>query len=112
MKIDILTLFPEICRAPLNESIMKRAQENKILDLRLHNLRHWTTAKQHVVDDAPIGGGERSATSSTRQTIGARTRCSKCRSTGGRLNLAAGKARNYCCLEVMLRSPHGEKRRH
>ena len=58
MKIDILTLFPEICRAPLNESIMKRAQENKILDLRIDNLRHWTTDKHHVVDDAPFGGGQ------------------------------------------------------
>ena len=58
MKIDILTLFPEICRAPLNESIMKRAQENKIVDLRIHNLRDWTTDKHHVVDDAPFGGGQ------------------------------------------------------
>jgi len=58
MKIDILTLFPEICRAPLNESIMKRAQENKIVDLRIYNLRHWTTDKHHVVDDAPFGGGQ------------------------------------------------------
>ena len=58
MKIDILTLFPEICRAPLNESIMKRAQENKIVDLRVHNLRDWTTDKHHVVDDAPFGGGQ------------------------------------------------------
>lgn len=58
MKIDILTLFPEICRAPLSESIMKRAQENKIADLRVHNLRDWTTDKHHVVDDAPFGGGQ------------------------------------------------------
>jgi len=58
MKIDILTLFPEICRAPLNESMMKRAQENKIVDLRIHNLREWTTDKHHVVDDAPFGGGQ------------------------------------------------------
>jgi tRNA (guanine37-N1)-methyltransferase len=58
MKIDILTLFPEICRVPLNESIMKRAQENKLLDLRIHNLRDWTTDKHHVVDDAPFGGGQ------------------------------------------------------
>src|SRR2546430_13104102 len=36
MQIDILTLFPEICRAPLSESMMKRAQENKIVDLRIH----------------------------------------------------------------------------
>ena len=58
MRIDIVTLFPEICRAPLNESIMKRAQENRIVDLHIHNLRDWTTDKHHVVDDAPFGGGQ------------------------------------------------------
>jgi len=58
MKIDILTLFPEICRAPLSESMMKRAQENGIVDLRIHNLRDWTKDKHHVVDDAPFGGGQ------------------------------------------------------
>src|ERR1700682_2613408 len=58
MKIDILTLFPEICRAPLGESMMKRAQENKIVDLRIHNLRDWTQDRHHVVDDAPFGGGQ------------------------------------------------------
>jgi tRNA (guanine37-N1)-methyltransferase len=58
MKIDILTLFPDICRAPLGESIMKRAQENGIVDLQIHNLRDWTTDKHHIVDDAPFGGGQ------------------------------------------------------
>jgi len=58
LKIDILTLFPEICRAPLSESIMKRAQENKIVDLRIHNLRDWTKDKHRIVDDAPFGGGQ------------------------------------------------------
>jgi tRNA (guanine37-N1)-methyltransferase len=58
MRIDILTLFPEICRAPLNESMMKRAQENGALELHIHNLRDWTTDKHHVVDDAPFGGGQ------------------------------------------------------
>jgi tRNA (guanine37-N1)-methyltransferase len=58
MKIDILTLFPEICRAPLSESMMKRAQENKIVDLQIHNLRDWTTDKHHIVDDTPFGGGQ------------------------------------------------------
>ena len=58
MKIDILTLFPEICRAPLSESMMKRAQESKIVDLRIHNLRDWTKDKHHIVDDAPFGGGQ------------------------------------------------------
>jgi tRNA (guanine37-N1)-methyltransferase len=58
MRIDILTLFPEICRAPLNESMMKRAQECGALELRIHNLRDWTTDKHHIVDDAPFGGGQ------------------------------------------------------
>ncbi len=58
MKIDILTLFPEICRAPLSESIMKRAQKNGIVDLRVHNLRDWARDKHHIVDDAPFGGGQ------------------------------------------------------
>jgi tRNA (guanine37-N1)-methyltransferase len=58
MRIDIVTLFPEICRAPLGESMMKRAQEKRIVDLHIHNLRDWTTDKHHVVDDAPFGGGQ------------------------------------------------------
>lgn len=58
MRIDIVTLFPEICRAPLNESIMKHAQKNGIADLYIHNLRDWTTDKHHVADDAPFGGGQ------------------------------------------------------
>jgi tRNA (guanine37-N1)-methyltransferase len=57
MRIDILTLFPDICRAPLNESMMKRAQESGALELQIHNLRDWTTDKHHVVDDSPFGGG-------------------------------------------------------
>ena len=58
MRIDILTLFPEVCRAPLHESMMKRAQKSGALDLRIRNLRDWTTDKHHVVDDAPFGGGQ------------------------------------------------------
>jgi len=58
MRIDIVTLFPEICRAPLGESMMKRAQEKSIADLHIHNLRDWATDKHHVVDDAPFGGGQ------------------------------------------------------
>ena len=58
MLIDILTLFPEVCRAPLSESMMKRAQESGAVDLHIHNLRDWTIDKHHVVDDAPFGGGQ------------------------------------------------------
>jgi tRNA (guanine37-N1)-methyltransferase len=58
MGIDIVTLFPAICRAPLNESMMKRAQEKGAVDIHIHNLRDWTTDKHHIVDDAPFGGGQ------------------------------------------------------
>lgn len=58
MKIDIVTLFPEMCRAPLGESIIGRAQEKKLIDLRIHNLRDWTQDRHHTVDDAPFGGGQ------------------------------------------------------
>ncbi|HET7511258.1 MAG TPA: tRNA (guanosine(37)-N1)-methyltransferase TrmD [Chthoniobacterales bacterium] len=58
MKVDIITLFPEICRVPLSESMMGRAQECGALDLQIHNLRNWTHDRHHVVDDAPFGGGQ------------------------------------------------------
>ena len=58
MRVDIVTLFPEICRVPLSESMMKRAQENGALHLHIHNLRDWTSDKHHLVDDAPFGGGQ------------------------------------------------------
>ncbi|MGI8437312.1 MAG: tRNA (guanosine(37)-N1)-methyltransferase TrmD [Chthoniobacterales bacterium] len=58
MRIDILTLFPEICRAPLSESMMKRAQTSDALELHIHNLRDWTTDKHRTADSAPFGGGQ------------------------------------------------------
>jgi hypothetical protein len=57
VKVDIVTLFPEICRAPLSESMMKRAQECGALELQIHDLRKWTTDKHRTADDAPFGGG-------------------------------------------------------
>ena len=58
VRVDIITLFPEICRAPLGESMMGRAQETGALELKIHNLRAWTHDRHHVVDDAPFGGGQ------------------------------------------------------
>ncbi|RFC46861.1 MAG: tRNA (guanine37-N1)-methyltransferase [Verrucomicrobia bacterium] len=57
MEIEILTIFPEICRAPLSESIMRRAQEAGLVRLRIHDLRDWTTDRHRTVDDEPYGGG-------------------------------------------------------
>lgn len=57
MRIDILTLFPNICAGPLNESMMKRAQAQGALELGIHNIRDWATDKHRVTDDTPYGGG-------------------------------------------------------
>ena len=57
MKIDVLTLFPEMFAGPLDASIVGRARKNGLLDLRVHNLRDWTHDRHKTVDDRPFGGG-------------------------------------------------------
>lgn len=57
MKIDILTIFPEMFTGPMTESILKRAQDKTLFEIKLHNLRDWSTDKHHTVDDSPYGGG-------------------------------------------------------
>jgi tRNA (guanine37-N1)-methyltransferase len=57
MKIDVLTLFPGMFSGPLDESIVKRARETRILELGIHNLRDWTHDRHKTVDDRPFGGG-------------------------------------------------------
>ncbi len=57
MRIDILTLFPEMFRGPFEASIIARAVERQIVELELHNLRDWGEGRHRVVDDAPYGGG-------------------------------------------------------
>ena len=58
MKIDIVTLFPEMCRAPLAESILGKAQARGLWELGVHDLRQWSTDKHQRVDDTPFGGGQ------------------------------------------------------
>ncbi|MCL4868444.1 MAG: tRNA (guanosine(37)-N1)-methyltransferase TrmD [Anaerolineae bacterium] len=57
MHIDILTLFPEMFSAYLNESILKRAQESGRVTIHLHNIRDYTTDRHHITDLPPFGGG-------------------------------------------------------
>jgi tRNA (guanine37-N1)-methyltransferase len=57
MKIDVLTLFPAMFAGPLDDSIVKRAREAGLLDLKIHNLRDWTHDRHKTVDDRPFGGG-------------------------------------------------------
>jgi tRNA (guanine37-N1)-methyltransferase len=57
MKIDVLTLFPAMFTGPLDESIVKRARESGLLELKIHQLRDWTHDRHKTVDDRPFGGG-------------------------------------------------------
>jgi len=57
MRIDILTLFPEMFESPLKHSILNRAQDEGIVSIALANIRDYTTDKYHKVDDRPYGGG-------------------------------------------------------
>ena len=57
MKIDVLTLFPEMFTGPMDASIIQRARQTGVLELRVHNLRDYTHDNYKTVDDRPFGGG-------------------------------------------------------
>jgi len=57
LRIDIVTIFPELVAPYLNGSILGRAIKSRRLDLRAHDLRQWTHDRHHTVDDRPFGGG-------------------------------------------------------
>ena len=57
MRIDILTILPELIESPLNHSIIKRAKEKGIVEIYLHNIRDYSQNKQRQVDDYAFGGG-------------------------------------------------------
>lgn len=57
MRIDIVTLFPEVALAPLSDSIIQRARAAGVVEVRAHQLRDWSVDKHRRVDDAPCGGG-------------------------------------------------------
>jgi tRNA (guanine37-N1)-methyltransferase len=56
-RFDILTLFPAMFQGPLQESILRRAQDKGLVTIRVHDLRTWTHDRHRVVDDVPYGGG-------------------------------------------------------
>lgn len=57
MRIDILTILPELIESPLNHSIIKRAKEKGVVEIFIHNIRDFSTNKQKQVDDYAFGGG-------------------------------------------------------
>jgi tRNA (guanine37-N1)-methyltransferase len=54
---DILTLFPQLCAGAFADSILKKAQENLLIQVRCMNIRDWAIDKHHVTDEPPYGGG-------------------------------------------------------
>ena len=57
MKIDILTLFPKMFEGPFAESILQRAQDKNLVEIKIHDLRGWGLTGRRTVDDRPYGGG-------------------------------------------------------
>jgi len=57
MEIDLVTIFPDFFKGPLQESLIKRAQNNKFVKIRVHNLRDYARDRHKSVDDKPFGGG-------------------------------------------------------
>ena len=57
MRIDIITIFPEYFKGPFSNSILKRAQENNLVDIHIHDLRRYSKNKQKSIDDYQFGGG-------------------------------------------------------
>lgn len=57
MEVHILTIFPEMFASPLEASILQRAQERRLVQVHLHNIRDFTTDRHRVTDDYPYGGG-------------------------------------------------------
>jgi tRNA (guanine37-N1)-methyltransferase len=58
MKFDVLTIFPEFFRGPLDHGIVRRASEAGLVEIRVHDLRAFTRDRHRTVDDRPFGGGE------------------------------------------------------
>jgi tRNA (guanine37-N1)-methyltransferase len=57
LRFDVFTLFPGIFSGPLDESILRRAQDRGLVSVALHDIRDWTTDKHRTADDTPYGGG-------------------------------------------------------
>ena len=57
MRVDIITIFPEMFEGPFSESIIKRAQQKKLVEIHLHQLRDYSTDKHRKVDDYAFSGG-------------------------------------------------------
>jgi tRNA (guanine37-N1)-methyltransferase len=58
VKFHVLTIFPEFFRGPFEHGVVPRAVQDGLIDIQVHDLRHWTYDRHRTVDDRPFGGGE------------------------------------------------------
>src|SRR5205809_2401393 len=58
LTFDIITIFPEFFKGPFEVGIIRRGRQNGLVDIRVHDLRSFTSDRHHTVDDRPFGGGE------------------------------------------------------
>ena len=58
LRFDIITIFPEFFRDAIDYGIIRRARAAKLVEIKAHDLRQWTSDRHHVVDDRPFGGGD------------------------------------------------------
>jgi len=58
MEFDIITIFPEFFKGPFDVGVIRRGRENRLIDIRVHDLRDFTLDRHRTVDDRPFGGGE------------------------------------------------------
>ncbi len=57
LQFEVFTLLPEVFEPYLASSILQRARQRGVVEVRLHNIRDWTTDRHHITDDEPYGGG-------------------------------------------------------
>jgi tRNA (guanine37-N1)-methyltransferase len=58
MRFDVITIFPDFFRGPLDYGVLRRAREHKLVEVSIHDLRAFTHDRHQTVDDRPFGGGE------------------------------------------------------
>jgi tRNA (guanine37-N1)-methyltransferase len=118
MRVDVVTIFPEMVRAPLAEGIVARAIGKGLLDVRVHDLRDFTTDRHRVVDDMPFGGGPGMVLKpeplfAAVEAIVSQRRAETDASRRSRGDLSAGasaKVEGGCA--IILTSPDGERLTH
>ncbi|HEX6465443.1 MAG TPA: tRNA (guanosine(37)-N1)-methyltransferase TrmD [Vicinamibacterales bacterium] len=110
MKLDIVTIFPKMVEGPLQEGIVARAVTKRILDIRVHDLRAFTTDRHRVVDDVPFGGGPGMVLKP--EPLFAAVDAIKAQRCGANGANARGGDPQACAHAIVLTSPDGERLTH